>query len=135
MSNNEQFKLIFKLKKRDMLVKLVQKHINLSDTEIAYLLQNDKNYCPIILTQQLFDKHFPNNEYSVEIDPDMQNKAKRLFQGDSPYIRPQDNMYCGSFDIEFADKLMNIFHDKGKIHQFFDHFTYFITFKFQIETI
>ncbi len=116
MNNNEQFKLMFKLKKRNMLIKLAEKHINLSSTENAYLLQNDENYQPAVLTQQLFNKHFPNNKYSVEIYPDMQSKAERLFQGNSPYIRAQDNMYCGSFDIEFADKLMNIFHDKSIIN-------------------
>lgn len=111
----QKHEIIYQLKKRESIIDLLNKRISLNNSEISFLRKDNKNYEPKILTRKVFEKYFPNSKNAINIDSELKNKSKNLYEGNSKYYRKKDGLYCGTFDIELADKILILFHDKNYI--------------------
>ena len=126
-----ELEMIYQLRKRRNIVStFVSKCISLTDEEKSWLCLHDKSYNFVILTNRVLQKHFPSGDLAQQIYPDIINKCNALYSSNSKYYRLTDGIYCGTFDAEFADRLLIMAKEKRHIDKltkglFYNAFTAF----------
>lgn len=110
--HKEKFEKIYKLKKRALLLHLVQAQLTLSDKEEKFLMNPSDDELEI-MNAKFFLRQFPNTHFAENEYPGISQKAAHLSSGNTHYYRQHDNLYGGTFDVHFADRLLTLFREKN----------------------